>query len=175
MNKETIRAEYKKIRHEIKQKNKKSEIIFKNLKNSEFYRSARFIALYSSLPDEVDTSEIIKSAIKDKKRICLPKISGGEMEFYEIDENTEYVCAAFSIKEPISQTKVKKTDIDLIIVPLICADSSGYRLGFGGGYYDRYLADYTGISVGLCFREQIYKENLPHDKFDIKLNKIITD
>ena len=127
-----LRTEYKRIRREIGGKYEKSEIIRRKLKKTQEYRTAGVIALYHSMPDEVNTAGMIQDAFADGKTVCLPKIKGGEMQFYAVTPQTKFTAGAFGILEPVKGDLISHAQIDLIIVPLLAADTQNYRLGFGG-------------------------------------------
>ena len=174
MNKKEIRNKYKLIRSKIQHKGEKSREICSVLKTLEEYKKAEIIALYSALEDEVDTSPVINDALNAGKTVLLPKIEKhGEMNFYETGSNLK--ANDFGIKEPCNTKKYSPEQIDLIIVPLICADEQRNRIGFGGGYYDRYLSTYKGTSIGICFDEQISAKPLPCEEHDIKASIIVSD
>ena len=175
MRKAELRSQYKRIRHEIEGKSHKSIIIQKKLTNTAEYRTAHVIALYHSLPDEVHTAGIMQTAFADNKTVCLPKITGDEIQFYAITPQTAFAPGAFGILEPTGGEPVSPAQIDLVIVPLLAADTAGYRLGFGGGYYDRFLSRYTGYTIGICYKEQLSPVLLPHEAHDVPLNKILSD
>ena len=175
MNKKELRQYYKALRHEIPHKAQKSEIICSMLQKHPAWRTARTVALYASLPDEVDTAGMISAALCSGKCVCLPKVRGGEMQFYSISADTAFAHGAFGIREPENTAVVPKEQIDIIIVPLLAADNDNYRLGFGGGYYDKYLKDFTGVSIGVCFSEQRSPLSLPHEAHDIAPDEIISD
>lgn len=170
MDKEYIRKKYKKVRAEIDKKKEKSLIICSKIKSLKEFNKAKTIAVYSALCDEVDLSPLMDT----NKIFLLPKVeSKSNMNFYKAGE--KYKKSDFGILEPYDSELYKKEQVDLIIIPLICADESRNRIGFGGGYYDRYLSDYTGFKVGVCFDEQISAEPLPCDKLDIKPDIIVSD
>ena len=174
MNKKEIRNKYKVIRSQIKHKGEKSHKIYSALTATEEYKKCKIIALYASLEDEADTSRIIDTAKNEGKTVLLPKIVGnGEMDFYETGDTLKE--NSFGIKEPNGTKKYPPEEIDFIIVPLICADKNRNRIGFGGGYYDRYLSNYKGDTIGICFDEQVSSVPLPCSKYDIKPNMIISD
>ena len=175
MNKKELRQYYKALRHEIKGKAEKSDTILLKLKNTPEWRLARVIALYASLPDEVQTDAMIAAALNEGKRVCLPKTEKDNIKFFVLNNMTSFEPGAYGIREPKSDNTLSKEEIDLIIVPLLAADNNGVRLGFGGGYYDRYLKDFKGNSIGVCFKEQISPLPLPHETHDIPLDDIITD
>ena len=174
MTKNEIRKEYKLIRSNITHKGEKSRKICAVLSELEEYKKAKITAVYSSLEDETNTSPIIESALKSGKTVLLPKIDiGGKMDFFkfslELKENE------FGIKEPQGTKKYAPGEIDLLIMPLVCADENRNRIGFGGGYYDRYLSDYKGKTIGICFDEQISPLPLPCAEHDIKPDIIVSD
>ena len=175
MNKDVLRKHYKQLRRDIAHKEQKSKSICEAVKRLPIWRTAHTVALYASLPDEVDTAPLIAAALEAGKTVCLPKVQGSTMQFFQITDACEYTTGAFGIREPLSEIPVDKETIDVMIVPLLAADREHYRLGFGGGYYDRYLADAQSSTIGICFREQLSPVPLPHEVHDITLDMIITD
>ena len=174
MNKKEIRNKYKLIRSKIQHKPEKSLKICSVLMMTEEYKKAEIIALYAPLEDEVDTSPVINDALKAGKKVLLPKIeSKSEMNFYET--GSIFNLNALGIKEPQGTKKYSPEQIDLIIIPLVCTDEKKNRIGFGGGYYDRYLSTYKGTSIGICFDEQFSAEHLPCEEHDIKPDIILSD
>lgn len=103
---------------------------------------------------EFDTKLIFEQAKKDGKKIVVPKSPANKkMGFYSVDDNTEYEVTTFDVEEPLTNELVLSNSIDLIILPGILFNSNGYRIGFGGGYYDRYLKCYDGAVCSLVFHE----------------------
>ncbi|MBQ3295385.1 MAG: 5-formyltetrahydrofolate cyclo-ligase [Erysipelotrichaceae bacterium] len=146
----------------------KSEIICRKLLP---YLKDRMILSYCPFNSEVDVSMINKTY-----RVALPVINKDRtMEAY-VPIDDQFVTNFYGIKEPdINRSlPVKKEDIDVIIVPLLGFDRKKNRLGYGGGYYDRYLEDYKGLKIGVAFRQQEV-ENIETDKNDVRLDIIITD
>lgn len=175
MNKEQLRAKYKQLRHKIPHKAKKSDVIWQTLKTLPCYRQAAVVAFYASLPDEVDTAPMIREALSGGKRVCLPKVEGESLTFYELTRQSVMQKGVFGIAEPVGGARVAEERIDIAIVPLLAADANNCRLGFGGGYYDRFLAGFHGISIGICFSEQITPEPLPHEAHDVPLSMFISE
>lgn len=144
---------------------------------TEEWKYANTIAITISRPPEVDTYPIIHEAWRTGKTIVVPKChkSTREMTFHIIHSFEELESVFFGLLEPIvSKTVVvDKGDIDLVIVPGLGYTTKGYRLGFGGGYYDRFLIDYKGKTLSLAFPEQIVP-TLPIESHDIPVNKLIT-
>ena len=124
------------------------------LLSSAAYQKAQVIATYLSMPHEVSTAAFIKQAQLDSKRVLVPKTYGqGRMIFVDYDESC-LQKSSFGLMEPISEEAVDKTEIDLIYVPGVVFNSQGFRIGYGGGYYDRYLADYAGASISTIYAVQ---------------------
>lgn len=175
MNKIELRKKYLLIRKSIINKEEKSDIIFNKLISSDEYKKSHVIALYYSLKSEVNTLKLIEYSLKKNKIVLLPKVIEDYMIFYKIESLNSLNKSNFGIMEPCSGIIFDKNNIDLIVVPGVCFDIYLNRIGFGKGYYDKYLTNYNGISIGICFQEQIDDEKITSDKTDIKLKKIITD
>lgn len=182
MNKKYLRNEYIKIRNNITNKDTKSKIIIDKILNLIKYKESKVICIYSNLEFEVDTSLLINSGITDNKTIAIPKvIDKNTMEFYKIDSIEELIhIGKFGIKESIGKKNnlIKKSDIDLVIVPGICFDKNKNRIGYGKGYFDRYLSDVSEsvTKIGICFDEQLLtNSDIESTKNDIKMDIVITD
>lgn len=96
------------------------------------------------------------------------------MAFYPIKDLNDYHIGRFKVMEPNSNEKMPKDAIEIMFIPGIAFSHKGYRLGFGAGYYDRYLVDYPNIKVGVCYDFQ-FVEELPTDLYDIPVDVIITE
>jgi 5-formyltetrahydrofolate cyclo-ligase len=175
MNKSELRKYYLNVRKNIIDRKNKEKEIFNRLINSEEYIKSKVIAFYYSLDSEVNTLELISYSLKNKKIILLPKVNGEIMEFYQIKSLDGLIKSNFGVMEPNNGIIFNKNNIDLIVVPGICFDKKRNRIGFGKGYYDKYLCNYYGHVVALCFEEQIYKDNIEISDTDIVIKKIITD
>lgn len=176
MNKNDLREYYINIRNNIDNKNIKSNIIFNKIINDELFNSSKVIGIYYSLPSEVDTHTLIEYALSIGKVVCLPKIVKDEMKFYKIDYGTRLKKSKFGVLEPPSKkvNLILVDDIDLLIVPGICFDINRNRIGFGKGYYDKYISNHYINTIGICFSEQII-DHIKTDKHDVKVNKLITN
>ena len=175
MNKSILRKKYIELRKQIFDKELKSKEICRRLIKSDEYQSARVVGLYYSYESEVYTLDLIRYGLSDNKRILLPKVVGNELIFYEINSLDNLVKSSFGIMEPSGGVPIDKNNIDLIVVPGVCFDRDLNRIGFGKGYYDRYLADYYGPTIGICFEDQISDETILGEETDIKLQYIITE
>lgn len=171
MNKNELRKIYKDIRNNIKDRNIQNEIIFNKVISLEKVKKADTILIYVSFNNEVDTLNIIKYFL-GKKKVAVPKVNGNEMNFYYIDSFNDLSKGSFNILEPITTNKVTNFDNFICIVPGLCFDKENYRLGYGKGYYDKFLSNKNIYTIGLSYKETIIKK-LPIDKYDIKLDKVI--
>jgi 5-formyltetrahydrofolate cyclo-ligase len=112
--------------------------------------------------------------------LALPAIVGDKIFFYKIsnvnDLGDQLILNKYGIKEPSPSPTELIDDIDVIIVPGIAFDRNGYRLGYGRGYYDRYLRNKKCVfSLGLAFEIQLLDNDLPHEHFDQKVNAVVTE
>lgn len=175
--KQKLRKEYLDLRSKIQNKKEKSKIIMSKVINDNDYINASVIALYKSLKNEVDTSELIKYSLEIGKIVVLPRVIENSLLFYKITNDEIFIKSSFGILEPLDNINnlINNKIIDLVIMPGICFDLDKNRLGFGKGFYDRLLSN--GIkNIAICFEEQVLiKRNVPNDCYDIKVKKIITD
>ena len=165
-----------KIKKISNKKDRDLDIFFecKDIINS---KDIKIIALYYSKSLEVNSTELIKYALSNNKVVCLPRIRDrNNMDFIKIEslDNLEW-NKTFNIKEPIfdKENIIDSKNIDVMFVPLIGFDKYNHRLGYGKGYYDRYLKNNNNIvTFGLGYKETNIEENV-FDELDISLQKII--
>ena len=142
------------------------------------YRNAKVILSYYPIKSEPAIDEIIDRSISDKKIIALPVSLKDEhmLVFKVVNSKDELKTGEYNIPEPIGRI-VTDDELSgaLCIVPALAFDTNGNRLGYGGGYYDRFLASFKGISVCLIYSDLQSKCTLPTDEYDIKPNMIITE
>lgn len=145
-----------------KEKKKREARLYERLFCSEMWKKASVIGTTLALTFEIDTSPIIKQAFKEQKSIAVPKVLSKEtMQFYRFLPNTKVEKSVFGVSEPVAAEKIALQAIELLLVPGLVFRKDGYRIGFGGGYYDRVLAQYTGESCSLLLKEQINEEWQP--------------
>ena len=136
------------------------------------------IALTLSNQPEVDTTFIIEQFWLLNKKVVVPKCNPVDrsMQFYKIESFAETERAYKNILEPIPEMTqlVDKEEIDVIVVPGVVFDRQGYRIGFGGGYYDRFLVGYNGKRISLAFEEQLLNE-VPRESHDLPVHILLTD
>ena len=149
------------------------------------YKEAQIIFVYSSMEKEIPTQRIIDTAIKGDKKVALPKIrtgvkAGAKMDFVFINKDTEYKAGVYGILEPDSDEFINVNDMSdkiEMLIPGLCFDLRGRRIGYGGGYYDRYLTKYPEDKfhiTALAYEYQIF-ENLPFAENDKPVNLIVTE
>ena len=150
----------------------KSALILSNVAQLEVVERAEVVALYASLPDEVQSFALIEQLSKTK-RVVLPRVAGDEMDFYAYDPQSLKV-GAFGIEEPQGAEVVAPEQIDVIIVPGVAFTEGGKRCGRGKGYYDKYLSreGFCAVKVGVCYKEQLV-EDIPNEPHDIVMDYII--
>lgn len=148
-----------------------------NVRRLKEYRPAKTLLIYMSTPIEVDTVQIIKNAWADGKRVAVPRCipDSRDMEFHYIDSLDYLSPGTFSVLEPSPELPVV-TDFSgcLMIVPGMQFDMKGYRIGYGKGYYDRYMVRFTGISAGVCYSNEL-KPFMYHGRFDRQVDIVVTD
>ena len=143
---------------------------------SEAWRAAGTVFAYVSVGCEVDTRALIEAALREGKRVCAPRCLGkGRMEAREIAALGALVPAAYGLLEPAEDAPlVPPEEIDLILVPCLAADRSGHRLGYGGGYYDRFLESAAKPSICLCRRLTLL-DGVPHAEHDAAVDAVATE
>jgi 5-formyltetrahydrofolate cyclo-ligase len=146
------------------------------------WNRAENVALYYSVEKEVDTKGILKNGWSSGKNMFLPKSepTSKKLTFFEVNDYEQLRIGAFGIHEPIPKKcrKIDKEDLDLVIVPGVVFDTRGYRIGYGGGFYDRFLENNKGHHIptlSLAFSFQVIDVHLPIDRFDIPVDQIITE
>lgn len=142
------------------------------------YREAQTLLCYVSKPIEVDTIPLIQRALADGKQVACPRCVEGtrQMEFYRIHSLDDLEKRTFGVLEPKVPGCEKLTDFtgSLCIVPALMYDLKGYRLGYGGGYYDRFLSGYDGYKIGITYRRNILRF-LHYGRYDIPVDMIVTE
>lgn len=163
---------------EVKQR---SGIISYHVLQSEEYNKASAVCVYQAFRNEVSCDDIIDKAYEDGKRVFVPVVDDDKktMDFYEITTDTEWAEGSYGIKEPVitkDTGMLTEADNVLIIMPGLAFDKDKHRIGYGGGYYDKYLLgndEYTTMAV--CYSFQIVNENLPCDDHDVMPDYIVTE
>ena len=126
----------------------------KKILNLQEYKKAELVFVPISFGSEWSTAELIKQAFKDSKRVAVPAVRGKNMLLQEITSQTTYHKAAFGISEP-DDGKIIEQLPDFTLLPGLAFSPLGFRIGYGGGYYDRFLCEYDGFSVAVCMPDFI--------------------
>jgi len=160
--------------------NIKSEAIQQRFANSDEFNYARILASYYPVGSEVRTQKIVSIALKSNRLVALPRIVGDHIKFYPILSNTDLIVGKYGIKEPFipsdSSDSCVSDNIDLLLVPGIVFDTNGFRIGYGYGYYDKFIARKKNsiVSVGLAYEFQVC-EKVPRSDNDQKINVLVTE
>ncbi|MGG1697285.1 5-formyltetrahydrofolate cyclo-ligase [Bacillus zhangzhouensis] len=153
-------------------------VLYEHLFQLTAWKQAKTIALTMSRGKEVPTRPLIEKAWEEGKTVCVPTCfpESKEMIFYQYTPQTKMNSSYFGLTEPDPETSaaVHKEAIDLMIVPGVCFDHQGYRIGYGGGYYDRYLVDYQGETLALCLSVQQI-EHVPAETHDMPVSIIVSE
>lgn len=153
-----------------------SNEIQNNLLHWDKFINSSTIMLYSDFKNEVVTKGIIEACFEKNKKVILPKVIKESRDILpcHIRGLNELNRGAYGIFEPDGINVIDKNEIELILVPGVAFDTCGYRIGYGAGYYDRFLKGYNGIKAGICYSIQLVKNAWP-DQFDIKMDYLITE
>lgn len=137
------------------------------------FKEASTVYLYMDFKGEVQTSLLLDECFRQKKRVVLPRIDGDEMDFYEVRSREELKPGYFGILEPVSRDKIDESR-GFMVVPGVAFSKDGYRMGYGKGFYDRYLTRYPGIyTCGICYDCQVI-DDLIVEEHDRKLDELVT-
>lgn len=146
-----------------------SNSIVQNIRNSDFYKSSNHVMLFYPLRYEINLLPLMN----DTKKFYFPKVNGENLLVCPCSEETIFKKSSLKINEPCSNP-VSPEALDLIFVPALAVDRKNYRLGYGGGFYDRFLKNSKALSVvPIC--EDFIVESLPYEEFDIPVHKVITN
>lgn len=150
----------------------------KLLETSE-YAETTTVLTYVSVSSEVSTRMFIESALRDGKTVAVPRCLPGHcLEFVAITSLDQLIAAPFGLLEPPKELPAlaeKQMDASICIVPALLVDTKGYRLGYGAGFYDRFLSTYSGKKICLAYQQNLSRTTLPHAAFDVAVDVVITE
>lgn len=178
--KTALREKYRSLRQNMPQeiREKADQDIATQVRKLWQYKRNDVLLTYVSTSIEVDTTRIINNAIADGKRVAVPRCIPGtrNMEFYFIDTVDDLKPGMFGVLEPDPDTSEMLTDLSggLCIVPAFSYDWRGFRLGYGKGYYDRFLSRFEGNIIGICYSECVQR-SLPHGRYDRAVELLVTE
>lgn len=150
-----------------------SRQIRRNLKKIEAYRMAESIACYYSIGSEVKTGSIIQDILTDGKTLSLPKIDGGEMTFCNVTSFDDLEKSELGIMEP-KKTCPQIRKFDVILVPAIAMTKDGRRLGYGMGFYDKFLSNTDATTIALAYSKLVVR-NIPTSDGDVSIQWVVTE
>lgn len=156
-----------------------SKSINNNILAIEEYRSSKSLGIYYPIGSEVQTFDLIRDSLNDNKTVCLPKIiDSTTIEFFKIIENSfekiSFQKGKYGISEPSFSTETIDK-IDMLIIPGIAFDLRGNRIGYGKGYYDRFLSSRKAkYKIGLAYEIQVLN-NIPNNELDVPVDIIVTE
>ena len=153
------------------------DAMIKSLTEMFCYKTADTILLYYPVKNEIDILKLAEQALADKKRIAFPRCDKdtGKMTFHAVTSLSELTEGAYGIPEPRATAQaIGNSCAALCIVPALAADKDGFRLGYGGGYYDRFLEGFDGITATLVYDSLMFDE-IPADEHDMTVDIVITE
>ena len=181
LEKQRLREEHLAAREALSEQERSvldNRITQKLLATSE-YAEATTVLTYVSVSSEVSTRKLIECALRDGKTIAVPRCLPGHcLEFVAIASLEQLVAAPFNLLEPAKElpavTEDQKNN-SICIVPALLVDTKGYRLGYGAGFYDRFLSTYPGKKICLAYQQSLSRTTLPHTAFDVAVDVVITE
>lgn len=173
MEKDRIRREMKRLRNNLYSSEIEtlSDIILEKLMQIDLSGFDK-VFIYNSFGGEVDTNKAIKWLLEEGKSIYLPRVEGDVMQSVKITTQTSFNKSPFGILEP--EGMASKIDKFVAIMPCLAVDKYGNRIGYGGGYYDKFLKSKSSLKIVLCYDFQIIDE-IVSNEHDIKVDYIVTD
>lgn len=172
----------KMLRAQIRQKKRamspmeieeKSRILSEKFLKTDAYRQAKTIYGYLPYNQEVRTVPILQKALEDGKQVAVPKVYGDEMRFIVLTDLQQVEIGYCGIPEPVEDTPVAEDPTALVLMPGLAFDKAGHRVGYGGGFYDKFLASEPGHpTVALCYDFQVF-DQLETEEFDIPVDMVV--
>jgi 5-formyltetrahydrofolate cyclo-ligase len=156
----------------------KSWFAQENLLNSPFFSRSKIIGLYYPILNEVQTFKIIHKSLLLKKTVCLPTLQDEKINFFPINSLNDLKMGKYNIKEPLLNKNGICQEVDTIITPGIVFDRHGYRIGYGKGFYDKFLKSLSKKNInaiGLGYEFQLVSDPIPNESHDAKLDALVTN
>ncbi len=156
----------------------KSHEILKSVSELNEFRDANNVHTYVSIKKnkEVDTFPLIEKCFRDNKHVIVPKIrENGQLKHFRLRTLGQLQVNDWGVMEPVEGEIVPVSDLDVVIVPMVAGDPKKNRLGYGKGYYDRFLNNCVATKIGLLFDCQLYESELPVEPFDVPLDYLVTE
>ena len=150
-----------------------SRKIHANIKRISDFRLATKIGLYYPAGSEVLTQRMIQEAISNGLTVCLPRIVGERLEFRKINDFSSLEPGIFDIMEPKDNCPVAER-MEVLVIPAVGISVDRHRIGYGRGFYDRYLENNNIVKIALCFQKQIVRA-MPYEEHDVKMDYAVTE
>ena len=170
------------LRREIREKKRamtEEEIVTRSARLGELfiqtraYREAKTVYGYLPYNQEVRTVPILEQAMKDGKRVAVPKVYGDTMAFIYLEDLSQVAKSAMGIPEPVADGPVAEDKTALVLMPGLAFDKAGHRIGYGGGFYDKFLtAEPNHPTLALCYDFQMFA-HLNTEEFDIPVDQVL--
>lgn len=175
-----IRSRHLAIRKSILPEERKllSKSITDRIIKSEEFQAADTVHSYVAIENkrEVNTDDFINICLKHGKNVIVPKMkSNGELSHHQINSLDSLKPNEWGVPEPLSDSDTTLKDGILIVVPMVASDFKKNRIGYGKGYYDRFLSKIKSTKIGLCFSFNLCWNTLPVERYDVKMDIIVTD
>lgn len=152
---------------------RRSEILAEKFARSDAYRAAKTIYGYLPYNQEVRTVPMLRRALEEGKRVAVPKVYGDNMKFIYLDDLSQVAKGYAGIPEPVADGPVAQDETALVLMPGLAFDRAGHRIGYGGGFYDKFLArEPHHPTVALCYDFQVM-DRLETEEFDIPVDLVI--
>ena len=140
---------------------------------TDLYKNASVLYGYMPYNQEVNTRYVLERALRDGKRVAVPKVYGDTMNFIYLEDLSQVAPSSMGIPEPIADEPIARDERALVLMPGLAFDKAGNRMGYGGGYYDKFLAaEPTHPTVALCYDFQLV-DTIPTDVYDIPVDLVI--
>lgn len=150
-----------------------SESIRRSLSRLPEFSGASAVGAYYPIGSEVRTQGIMQDALAAGARVCLPRIEGRSLDYREISGFSDLERGRMGTMEP-KESRPPAPELDAVLVPAVCASPGLHRLGYGRGFYDRYLAGAGAARIAVCMESQMVRE-VPHEGHDERMDVVVTD
>lgn len=174
VSKKKLRKESLFLRSQVRNKEVLERKIKEKILKNEKVLNSSSILIYVSKKEEVDTFKMIEEFWKLKKQVFVPKVEKHDIVFYKIESFKDLTMGRFHILEPNSKERYQDNSHSCAIIPGLLFDKDNNRLGYGGGYYDRFLSKHNIYKIGICFSSFLVDEIITNTN-DIKMDEVITE
>ncbi len=180
--KDEIRAEYKELRSQMSpdEKQRRDSAICAAAERLVSFRYAEYVLFYAAQDDEIDMTALAKIALERGKKVLFPRCDKKThtMQYHTVTSLDELSPDAYGIAEPPAENPIYDAETDIggavCFVPGLVYDKAGYRLGYGKGFYDRYLSAFAGCTIGVIYSDYILPE-VPRGRFDVSVDILLTE